>query len=100
MLGGMMDKLQAMQQEVEASKQKLAHVFVDGEAGNGAVKITMSADKKVKEIKLDESLQGEDLEMIEDLLVLAFNKASEKATLEHDKVMASSAQSIMPNLGL
>lgn len=97
MFGDMMGKLQAMQQEVEASKKKLDGITVSAEAGGNLVTITMTANKKVKEIKLAESLAGEELEMMEDLLLTAFNRALEQAEKVAEKEMASSAKSILPN---
>lgn len=97
MFGDMMGKLQAMQQEVEVSKKKLDGILINAEAGGNLVKITMTANKTVKEVKLAESLAGEELEMVEDLLVTAFNRAIEKAEKVAEKEMASSAKSILPN---
>lgn len=97
MFGDMMGKLQAMQQEVEASKKKLDGIMVSAEAGGNLVNITITANKTVKEVKLAESLAGEELEMVEDLLVTAFNRAIEKAEKVTEKEMASSAKSILPN---
>lgn len=98
MFGDMMGKLQAMQQEVAASKKKLDGIMVSAEAGGNLVNITMTANKKVKEVKLSESLACEELEMIEDLLVTAFNRAIDQAEKIAEKEMATSAKNIMPNI--
>lgn len=98
MFGDMMGKLQAMQQEVEASKKKLDNIQVQAEAGGDLVTITMSANKKVSEIILHESLKEEDLEMVEDLLITAFNRVIEKAEKISEQEMAKATKGMIPNI--
>ena len=82
----MMVKLKEAQQKIEATKLRLNTILIDGEAGNGLVKVTVSANRAVKNISISEKLT--DKEEIEDLLVIALNKALEKATTEipEDKI--------------
>ena len=78
-LSGMMAKLKEAQQKIEATKLRLNTILIDGEAGNGLVKVTVTANRAVKNISISEELT--DKEEIEDLLVNALNKALELAEL-------------------
>jgi DNA-binding YbaB/EbfC family protein len=48
---------------------------VEGQAGGGMVKVTMTGKHEVRAVKLDDSLLSEDKEMIEDLVAAAVNDA-------------------------
>lgn len=73
-LGGLMKQAQQMQANMKKAQEELAKVEVEGQAGSGMVKVTMTCAHEVRRIKLDESLMG-DKEMLEDLIVLALNDA-------------------------
>ena len=51
---------------------------VQGEAGGGMVSLTMSCRHEVRGIQIDAALLGEDKDMLEDILVAAFNDALRK----------------------
>ncbi|WP_196887997.1 YbaB/EbfC family nucleoid-associated protein [Aureivirga sp. CE67] len=95
-LSGMMDKLKAAQQNVEDTKKRLDTVLIDGEAGNGKVKVTVTANRKVRDIKIDESLT--DNEEIEDYLVMALNDALTRANSINEQELAAAAKDGMPNI--
>lgn len=73
-LGGLMKQAQQMQANMKKAQDELATVEVEGQAGSGMVKVTMTCAHEVRRIKLDDSLLG-DKEMLEDLMVLALNDA-------------------------
>lgn len=77
-LGGMMKQAQLMQQNMQKAQAELATVEVEGQAGSGMVKVTMTCGYVVRRVSLDDSLLAEDKEMLEDLIVLAFNEALKK----------------------
>lgn len=95
-LSGMMVKLKEAQQKIEATKLRLNTILIDGEAGNGLVKVTVSANRAVKNISISEKLT--DKEEIEDLLVIALNKALEKANSISETELAAAAKDGMPNI--
>ena len=76
---GMMNKLKEAQEKVEATKKRLDTVLVDEQSNDGLLKITITANREVKNISIDDQLL-EDKEQLEDYLVLTMNKAIEKAT--------------------
>jgi DNA-binding YbaB/EbfC family protein len=54
-------------------------VEVEGQAGSGMVKVVMTCRNEVKRVSIDNSLMGDDKELLEDLIVTALNDASRKA---------------------
>ncbi|OGS81675.1 MAG: nucleoid-associated protein, YbaB/EbfC family [Gallionellales bacterium GWA2_59_43] len=78
-LGGLMKQAQQMQQNMQKAQAELATVEVEGQAGSGMVKVVMTCGHDVRRVSLDDSLLGDDKEMLEDLIVLALNDAMKKA---------------------
>lgn len=77
------DMFGQMEEQQKALREKLSAIFVEAEAGDGAVKVTASAVREITNIKIDPSvLDPEDLEQLEDLLLVAINRALEKAALK------------------
>jgi DNA-binding YbaB/EbfC family protein len=74
-LGGLMKQAQQMQTNMKKAQDELATVEVEGQAGSGMVKVTMTCAHEVRRVKLDDSLLGDDKEMLEDLIVAALNDA-------------------------
>lgn len=73
-LGGLMKQAQQMQANMKKAQDELATVEVEGQAGSGMVKVTMTCAHEVRRIKLDESVM-DDKDMLEDLIVAAMNDA-------------------------
>ena len=94
---GMMGKLKETQQKVEATKKRLDTVLIDESNNDGSVKITITANRTVKAIEIDDQLL-EDKEQLEDYLVLTLNKAIEKATSINESELAAVAKEGMPNI--
>jgi len=78
-LGGLMKQAQQMQQNMQKAQAELATVEVEGQAGNGVVKVVMTCGHEVRRVSLDDSVLSDDKEMLEDLIVLALNDAMKKA---------------------
>jgi DNA-binding YbaB/EbfC family protein len=74
-LAGLMKQAQAMQDNLKRAQEELAGVEVEGQAGAGLVKVTMTCRHDVKRVTIDPSLTGEDRDMLEDLVAAAFNDA-------------------------
>tara|TARA_B100001013_G_C24539041_1_gene413867 strand:+ start:571 stop:897 length:327 start_codon:yes stop_codon:yes gene_type:complete len=76
----MMDQAKRMQEKMKELQDGLASLEVEGSAGGGLVKITITGKGEVKKINIDPSLiKPEEAEILEDLLVAAFNDAKIKA---------------------
>jgi len=96
-LSGMMDKLKEAQQQVEKTKTRLNSVLVDEVSADGKLKVTLTANSEIKAISIDDSLLS-DAEELEDYLIIALNKALNKASKINENEMAVAAKSGMPNI--
>ena len=94
---GMMGKLKETQQKVEETKKRLDTVLVDEQSADGLLNVTLTANREVKSISLDDSLMN-DKEQLEDYLVVTLNKAIEKATRIQEAELAAVAREGMPNI--
>ncbi|MBS1534876.1 MAG: YbaB/EbfC family nucleoid-associated protein [Bacteroidetes bacterium] len=94
---GMMGKLKETQQKIEETKKRLDTVLVDEQSPDGLLKTTLSANRKIKSIEIDDSLLA-DKEQLEDYLILVLNKAIEKATNVNEAELAAVAKQGMPNI--
>ncbi len=74
-IGQMLKQAQRMQAEMQKAQAELASIDVQGEAGGGLVRLTMSCNQQVKAIAIDPTLLAGDRELLEDVLVAAFNDA-------------------------
>lgn len=78
-LAGLMKQAQAMQDNLRKAQEELAIIEVEGQAGAGLVKVTMTCRHDVKRVSIDPSLLGEDKDMLEDLVAAAFNDGVRRA---------------------
>ena len=78
-LGKIMQQAQQMQAKMQEMQEKLAAVEVKGTSGGGMATVTLNGKGEMRGLKLDPSLiSGGDGEVIEDLIVAAFNDAKTK----------------------
>ncbi|HJP05666.1 MAG: YbaB/EbfC family nucleoid-associated protein [Gammaproteobacteria bacterium] len=77
-LGNLMKQAQEMQAQMQQAQEELGQLEVQGEAGGGLVSLTMSCRHEVRAIRIDNALMGDDKDMLEDVLVAAFNDALRK----------------------
>lgn len=73
-LGGLMKQAQQMQERMKKAQEELADVEVEGQAGSGIVKVTMTCAHVVRRIVIDPAAM-DDREMLEDLVAAAVNDA-------------------------
>ena len=91
----MMGKLKETQNKIEETKKRLDTVLVDEQSTDGLLKITITANRKIKAITIaDELLQ--DKEQLEDYMILVLNKAIEKATKVNEAELDAVAKMDMP----
>lgn len=96
-ISGMMGKLKEAQEKVEETKKRLDTVLIDETGADGAVKVTVTANREIKAIRIDDSLL-EDKEELEDYLILTLNKALSRASAINEQELAIAAKSGMPNI--
>jgi hypothetical protein len=94
-LMGMMGKLRETQQKIEDTKKRLDTVLIDEQSNDGLLKVTLTANRKIKSIAIDDSLL-EDKDQLEDYLILTLNKAIEKATNVNQAELDAVAKMDMP----
>lgn len=78
-LGAMMRQAQVLREQMETVQKGLEREVVEGTAGGGMVKATVSGSQQLLGIVLSEAAVGEDREMLQDLIVAAVNNALEKS---------------------
>lgn len=96
-LSGMMSKLQETQKKVEETKKRLDTVLIEESSSDQKIKITLTANRTIKSISIDDSLLN-NAEELEDYLIISLNKAIEKATDINELELANAAKSGMPNI--
>ena len=74
-MGNIMKQAQQMQEKMAKMQEDMAKMEVVGESGAGMVKVTMMGNHNVRKVEIDDSLVGEDKEMLEDLVAAAINNA-------------------------
>lgn len=94
---GMMGKLKETQAKVEETKERLNTVYIDEQSNDGLLKVSISANREIKSLEIDESLL-EDKEQLEDYLILTLNKAISRATTVHETEIGAVAKEGMPNI--
>lgn len=78
-LAGLMKQAQQMQANMKKAQDELATIEVEGQAGSGMVKVTMTCSHEVRRVQLDDKVVADDKEMLEDLIVAAMNDAMKQA---------------------
>ena len=96
-LSGMMSKLKEAQKKIEETKVRLNTVMVDGESGNGKVRVTVTANREVRNVDIADELLSEK-DALEDYLIIALNSAMEKANKINEAEMAAAAKDGLPNI--
>lgn len=90
-MAGMMKKAQEMQGKMAEMQEEMHNIMVEGEAGAGLVKATCTAKGELKGLDIDPSIfNGDDKEVVEDLILAAIKdaqgKANDRAQSEMEKL--------------
>lgn len=94
----MFDKLMSqMESQTNEIKKKLDNITVEADAENGLVKVIATGNKKIINISISDEILN-DKETVEDLIIVAVNKAILKAEEIHEKEMGSVAKNMLPDL--
>ncbi|MFQ5453040.1 MAG: YbaB/EbfC family nucleoid-associated protein [Candidatus Zixiibacteriota bacterium] len=79
-LGNMMKQVQEMQAKMEKLQAELENIEVEGTSGGGMVKVVANGKQDIVSLTIDpEVVDKDDVEMLQDLIVAAFNQAKQKA---------------------
>ena len=101
-IGQLMKQAQQMQEKMQKAQEELQNIIVHGESGGGMVKISITCKNEIKKIDIDDSLFLEERDMLEDLLIAAFNDAIRKAEQKTQESMSgmTSGLSLPPGMKL
>ena len=94
-MAGMMKKAQEMEAKMTQLQEDLHSVTVTGESGAGLVKATASAKGELKALDIDPSIfNGDDKEVVEDLILAAIKDAQSKASERAQEEMAKLSEGL------
>ena len=88
-MGNMMKQAQKMQENMQKMQEEIANLEVQGQSGGGMVSVQMNGQNEVKRIVIDDSLLGEDRDMLEDMIAAAVNDAVHKVKQMSQEKMSS-----------
>ena len=94
-MAGMMKKAQEMQGKMAQMQEDLENLMVEGVSGAGLVKATATAKGELKALDIDPSIfNGDDKEVVEDLILAAIKDAQSKATERAQEEMAKMTEGL------
>ena len=101
-LGGLMKQAQMMQENMKKLQEQLGTMEVEGQAGSGKVRVTMTCKHQVRRVTIAPELLAEDKEMLEDLVTLAVNDASRQveATVQEKMAAVTAGLPLPPGMKL
>jgi nucleoid-associated protein EbfC len=95
----MLGKLNEVKKTMDEIKTRLDSVSVESEAGEGAVRIIMNGNRKVTALTVADKMLNPDRKAeLEEFLVLAINRAGEKAQQVSESEMKAAGKGLLPNI--
>ena len=90
----LMRQAQKMQKDLEKSQKELAETTYEG--SSSLVNVVINGNKNLISVKIkaDDELTAEDIEMLEDMIVVAFNNAAKKADADKEKKLGKYGQGL------
>ncbi len=73
----MLSKAKAMQEKMKIAQEQIKKIEVEGVSGGNLVKVVLSGDYELKTIEISEQAKKESQEIINDLIIAAYNNAKE-----------------------
>ena len=100
-IGNILKQAQAVQENFKKAQAELAEIEVQGNAGGGVVRVTMTCRYDVRRVEIDSSLFGDEKEVLEDLVAAAVNDAVRKVERTTQEKMSHLASGFgIPGLNL
>jgi len=73
----MLSKAKMMQEKMKEAQEQIKKIEVIGEAGGNLVQVILSGDYEIKSIKISDTAKKENQDIINDLIIAAYNNAKE-----------------------
>jgi DNA-binding YbaB/EbfC family protein len=87
-MNNLMKQYQRMQRKLEEAQEELSKKEYTAQAGGGAVKVTVSGEKKLLNVIIDpEAVDPEDVETLQDMILAATNQALDDANADSQSEM-------------
>lgn len=99
-LGAMMKQAQQMQEKMQKAQEDVANLEVEGQSGGGLVKVLMTGRHELRKVSIDDTLMGEDKEMLEDLIAASVNDATAKLESKTRELMAGATDGLQLPAGM
>ena len=93
----MLGKLQEMKAKADETKKRLDGITVEGSSPGNEITIRCTANREIKAIRINDESILADKEQLEDLMIIAMNRAIEQASNVNDTEMQGIAKGMMPN---
>jgi len=95
----MFGKVKEVQAKMKEAQDNLVHLKADAESGGGMVKATVNGNKQLVALDIDKDLlKPEDVQMLQDLVVAAVNKAMEKIEEQIKSHLQKYTDGLLPNM--
>lgn len=97
MFGNMVSKMKELQQILDDTKIRIESIYFETVSNDGAITIVMNANKKIKEISINEKLLSiSDKEKLQENLKFTINQAMEKAEKIFESEMKDITKGVFP----
>tara|TARA_B100001248_G_C27161089_1_gene353505 strand:+ start:365 stop:667 length:303 start_codon:yes stop_codon:yes gene_type:complete len=73
----MLSKAKIMQEKMKEAQEQIKNIEVEGMSGGNLVKVILKGDYELKSIQITEDAKKESQEIINDLIIAAYNNAKE-----------------------
>lgn len=84
-----MMRLKKMQKQMMEAQEKLENTVFTGTAGGGVVTVEVKGSHEVLSVTIDPEAASDDLEMVQDMIVLALNDANKKIEAQTQSTMGA-----------
>ena len=99
-MGKLMKQAQEMQDKMQKAQGELVDIEAEGQAGGGMVTVVVNGNKEALSINIEQEVISEDKEMLEDLILAAFNQALKNVNSKVDEKMNSVTGGMLGNMKL
>lgn len=97
-MAGMLKQAQKMQEKMAKAQEELESLHVEGQSGGGMVTVVANGKKDILSVKIEPEILEEDVEMVEDLILVAINQAMQNASDAAEEKMNAATGGMLGNM--